>query len=123
MQGYVPYEDHLAVFFLESYVEVPGRIIGKPGEQERVGLGDPARRTLQALPFRVLAYGDQYIPDSVLDPWCVYPAFGRVRSPQLFGASLGQLHGKGEWLGGGSSPVSEREKRNGSSSSCGPSLR
>ncbi len=78
MQGYVSYEDHLAVFFLEPYVEVPGRVIGKPGEEERVGLGDPARRALEAFPFRVLADGDQYLPYGAFDLECVYPVSRRV---------------------------------------------
>src|SRR5215203_5065970 len=83
MQGYVPYEDHLAMFFLEPYVQVPGGVIGKAGEQERVGFGDPARRAPEAFPFRVLAYGDEYLPDGVLDPGSVYPLYLRVRSSGL----------------------------------------
>ena len=45
------------MFFLESDVKVPGRVIGKPGEEERVGFGDAARGASEAFPFRVFAYG------------------------------------------------------------------
>jgi hypothetical protein len=106
MQRYVSYEDHLAMFFLEPDVEVPGRVIGQSGEEERVGFGDAARRASEAFPFRVLAYGHQYLPDGAFDPGCVYLVSLRVRPLRLFGASLCQLHGKGEWLVGCSSPVS-----------------
>ena len=58
MQGNVPYQDHLAMFFLEPNVQVPGGVIGKPGEEERVGFGDPTGRAFEALPFRIFAYGD-----------------------------------------------------------------
>jgi hypothetical protein len=57
IQGYVPDQDHLAMFFLEPNVKVPGRVIGKPGEEEHVGFGDAARRASEAFPFRVFAYG------------------------------------------------------------------
>ena len=57
LQGYVSYQDHLAMTFLEPHVEVPGRVIGQPGEEERVGFGDAARRASEAFPFRVFAYG------------------------------------------------------------------
>src|SRR5215210_4105498 len=106
LQGYVSYQDHLAMFFLEPHVQVPGWVIGKPGEEERVGFGDPARRTPEAFPLRVLAYGDQYLPDGVLDPGRVYPLYLRVRTLRLVVVALCQLHGKGEWLVGCSSPVS-----------------
>jgi hypothetical protein len=56
IQGYVPDQDHLAMFFLEPNVKVPGWVIGKPGEEERVGFGDAARRTSEAFPFGVFAY-------------------------------------------------------------------
>jgi hypothetical protein len=39
------------MFFLEPNVKVPGRVIGKPGEEERVGFGDAARRASEAFPF------------------------------------------------------------------------
>jgi hypothetical protein len=58
MQGYVSYQDHLAMFFLESYVQVPGWVIGEPGEEECVGFGHALRRASEAFPFRILAYGD-----------------------------------------------------------------
>ena len=89
------------MFFLEPDVEVPGRVIGQSGEEERVGFGDAAWRASEAFPFRVLAYGHEYLPDGVFDPGCVY-----LVSLRLFGAALCQLHGKGEWLVGCSSPVS-----------------
>src|SRR5215204_2903563 len=57
IQGYVPDQDHLAMFFLEPNVKVPGWVIGKPGEEERVGFGDAARRTSEAFPVGVFAYG------------------------------------------------------------------
>jgi hypothetical protein len=97
MQRYVPYENHLAMFFLKPYVKMPGWVIGKPGEEERVGIGDAARRASEAFPFRVFAYGDQYLPDGALDPRPIHP---------VFRASVRQLHGKGELLVGCSSPVS-----------------
>jgi hypothetical protein len=55
IQRYVSYENHLAMFFLEPYVQVPGWVIAQPGEEERVGFGDAMRRASQAFPFRVLA--------------------------------------------------------------------
>jgi len=55
MQGYVSYEDHLAMFFLEPHVQVHGGVIAQPGEEERVGLGQAPRRAPEAFPFRVLA--------------------------------------------------------------------
>src|ERR671911_756474 len=106
MQRYVSYEHHLAMFFLEPHVKMPGGVIGKTGEEEGVGFGDAARRAFQAFPFRVFAYGYQYLPDGVFDLWCVYPVSSRVWPLRLFGASLCQLHGKGEWLVGCGSPVS-----------------
>ena len=57
IQGYVPDQDHLAMFFLEPNVKVPGWVISKPGEEERVGFADAARRTSEAFPFGVFAYG------------------------------------------------------------------
>ena len=66
------------MLFLEPNVKVPCGVIGKPGEQERVGFRDPARRPLEAFPFRVLAYGDQYLPDGAFDAGCVYPLYLRV---------------------------------------------
>ncbi len=97
MQGYVSHEDHLAMFFLEPNVQVPGWVLAEPGEEELVGFGDPLRRASQAFPFRVFADGEQYLLYGAFDPWPVYP---------MFGASAGQLHGKGELLVGCSSPVS-----------------
>ncbi len=73
MQGYVSHEDHLAMFFLEPHVQVPGGVIGQPGEEERVGLGDAPWRTSEAFPLRVLAYGDQYLPNGPLYPGPIYP--------------------------------------------------
>ena len=73
IQRYVPDQDHLAMFFLKPNVQVPGWIIGKPGEEERVGFGDTARRAPEAFPFRVFAYGYEYLSDGALDPGCVYP--------------------------------------------------
>ena len=58
--------------FLEPNVKMPGRVIGKPGEEERVGFGDAVRRASEAFPFRVFAYGDQYLPDGAFDPGPVY---------------------------------------------------
>jgi hypothetical protein len=58
MQGYVPYQDHLAMLFLEPHVKVPGWVIGEPGEEERVGFGDAARRASEAFSFRIFAYSD-----------------------------------------------------------------
>jgi len=72
---YVSYEDHLVMLFLESYVQVPGRVFAQPGEEELVGLGDALRRVSQAFSFRVLAYGGQYLPDGPLDARSVYPVF------------------------------------------------
>ena len=94
------------MFFLEPYVKMPGWVIRKPREEERVGFGNALRRASEAFPFRVLAYGHQYLPDGTFDPGYVYPVSSRVRPLRLFGASLCQLHGKGEWLVGCSSPVS-----------------
>jgi hypothetical protein len=34
------------MFFLEPHVQVSGGVIGKPGEEERVGFGDAMRRAL-----------------------------------------------------------------------------
>ncbi len=85
------------MFFLEPYVKVSRRVIAEPGEEESVGLGDAPRRASEAFPFRVFAYGDQYLLYGAFDPRPVYP---------VFGASLCQLHGKGELLVGCSSPVS-----------------
>src|ERR687883_319415 len=101
------------MFFLEPDVEMPGWVIGKPGEEERVCFGDAVWRASEAFPFRVFTYGDQYLPDGAFDPRPIHP---------IFGASVRQLHGKGEWLVGCSSPVSYREKRKGSSSPCGSSM-
>ncbi len=94
------------MFFLEPYVKVSRGVIGQPGEEELVGLGDPPRRVPQAFPFRVIPYGDQYLLYGVFDPGPVYPMFRRIRSFRLFRASVRQLHGKGELLVGCSSPVS-----------------
>lgn len=85
------------MFFLEAHVQVSGGVIGQSGEEERVGFGDAARRCPEALPFRVFPYGDEYLPDGAFDPRPIQP---------VFGASVRQLHGKGEWLVGCSSPVS-----------------
>jgi hypothetical protein len=60
------------MFFLEPNVKVPGRVIGKPGEEEHVGFGDAARRASEAFSFRIFAYGDQYLSDGAFDPGCVY---------------------------------------------------
>ena len=97
MQGYIPDQHHFAMCFLKPDVKIPGWIIGKPGEEERVGFGDAVRRASEAFPFRVFTYGDQYLPDGAFDPRPIHP---------VFGASVRQLHGKGEWLVGCSSPVS-----------------
>ena len=85
------------MFFLEPYVKMPGWVIGKPREEQRVGFGNALRRASEAFPFRVLAYGEKYLPDGAFDPRPIHP---------VFGASVRQLHGKGEWLVGCSSPVS-----------------
>ena len=85
------------MFFLEPDVEMPGWVIGKPGEEERVCFGDAVWRASEAFPFRVFAYGHQYLPEGAFDPRFVHP---------VFRASVRQLHGKGEWLVGCSSPVS-----------------
>ena len=85
------------MFFLEAHVQVSGWVIGKPGEEERVGFGDAVRRASETFPFRVFAYGDQYLPDGAFDPRPIHP---------VLRASVRQLHGKGEWLVGCSSPVS-----------------
>ena len=47
-----------------------------------------------------------FVPEVVLDPGCVYSLYLRVWPLRFLGASVGQLHGKGEWLVGCSSPVS-----------------
>ena len=117
-QRYVPDKNHLAVFFLESHAQVPNGVLTQPAEKELVGLGDAPGRAPQAFSFRVLPYGSQYLPDSALDPRPVYPVVLGKGPFQLFKASLCQLHGKGELLVGCNSPLSYREKRNGSSSSC-----
>ena len=106
MQGYVPDQDHLAMFFLKPHVQVPGGIIGQPGEEERVGFRNAARRASEAFPFRVFAYGDQYLSNGAFDPGCVHLVYLRVLPLRLFRAFPCQLHGKGEWLVGCSSPVS-----------------
>src|SRR5215211_4083024 len=82
------------MFFLEPYVKMPGWVIGKPREEERVGFGNALRRASEAFPFRVLAYGEKYLPDGAFDPRPVHP---------VFRASVRQFHGKGEWLVGCSS--------------------
>jgi hypothetical protein len=71
MQGNVPYEDHLAMFFLEAHVQVSCGVIAESCEEERVGFGDAAGCSLEAFPFRVFAYGYQYLPDGGFDLWCV----------------------------------------------------
>src|SRR5215211_130000 len=73
LQRYIPDQDHLTMLFLEPHVQVSGGVIGQPGEEERVGFGDPARRASEAFPFRVFAYGDQYLPDGAFDPRPVHP--------------------------------------------------
>src|SRR5918994_3460796 len=78
IQGYVPDQDHLAMFFPEPDVKVLGWVIGKPGEEERVGFGDAARRASEAFPFRVFAYGYKQLPDGAFDPEPVYPVSSRV---------------------------------------------
>jgi hypothetical protein len=75
IQRYIPDQNHLAMFFLEPDVEVPGWVIGKSGEEERVGFGDALRRASEAFPFRVFAYGDQYLPDGAFDPRLIHPIF------------------------------------------------
>ncbi len=72
-QRYIPDEDHLAVVFLESYVQVPGRVLAQPGEEELVGPGYAPGRVLQAFSFRILPDGRQYFPYGPLDPGPVYP--------------------------------------------------
>jgi hypothetical protein len=78
MQRYVPYENHLAMFFLKPHVKMPGRVIGQPGEEGRVGFGDAVRRACESFPFRVFAYGYKQLPDGIFDPGCVYPVSWRV---------------------------------------------
>ena len=73
MQGYISYEDHLAMFFLEAHVQMSGGVIGQSGEEERVGFGDAVRRCPEALPFRVFPYGDQNLPDGAFDPRSIHP--------------------------------------------------
>jgi hypothetical protein len=70
---YVSYKDHLAMLFLESYVQVPGRVLAQPGEEELVGPGYAPGRVLQAFSFRILPDGRQYFPYGPLDPGPVYP--------------------------------------------------
>jgi hypothetical protein len=94
------------VVFLESHVQVPGRVLTQPREEILVNLSDAPGRTSQALSLGVLAYGNQYLPDGALDPWPVYPVFRRMGLFQLLEASLRQLHGKGELLVGCNFPVS-----------------
>ena len=58
--------------FLESYVQVPGRVLAQPGEEELVGLGDAPGRFSQAFSFWVLPYSDQHLPNGTFDPRYVY---------------------------------------------------
>ena len=94
------------MFFLKPNAKVPGGVIGQPGEEELVGFRNPARRTSQAFPFQVFAYGEQYLRYGAFDPRLVHPVFGRRGSFQIIGPPLRQLHGKGELLVGCNSPVS-----------------
>ena len=77
MQRYVPYENHLAMFFLKPHVKMPGRVIGQPGEEGRVGFGDAVRRASESFPLRVFAYGYKQLSDGAFDPEPVHPVFGR----------------------------------------------
>ncbi|GAB3967609.1 hypothetical protein GCM10027615_17410 [Plantactinospora veratri] len=64
----VPDEYEFLVVGLEGGGEHLGRVDPEPGEEFGVRPGDPGRRLDQTVPVRVLADGDQDLPDRLLDP-------------------------------------------------------
>jgi len=95
------------VVFLEPDGKLPGGVYVQSGEEELVSPRYPRGRILlESFPIGILSYGHQYLLDDTLDPSPVYPAFRGKGPLQTFEASSRQLHGKGEWLVGCSSPVS-----------------
>ncbi len=71
-QADIPDDNYVAVALGEAGLKIMGGILAKPGEEVRVGVGDPPGSAADALAFEIFTYGEQYLPDGPLDARPVY---------------------------------------------------